>query len=85
MNPRFQSRVTPTRKAMPAACVGAEKRGCGQGQALSAFTLAQAADMALRVGISLDWKREFISHLQLAGASIFFKGVFVGVFTTVWH
>jgi len=37
----------------------------GANKAIQLFApmLAQAADMALRDGASLDWKREFISHL----------------------
>ena len=47
------------------------RRECGQGLALSAPTLAQAADVTLRAGTTRDWKHEFISHHLLAGACAF--------------
>jgi len=53
---------------MSAACAGV---GADKVKTLSAPTLVQAADMALRVGPALDWKREFILHLQVSGACTF--------------
>ena len=56
MNSRFQSRVDlPEGPCQPPARAWVRTRSI-----LSAFTLALAADMALRVGPTRDWKREFI-------------------------
>ena len=65
MNSRFQSRVVPARRAMPAACTSVY---VDKVMAFSAPTLARTAGMALRVGTARDWKREFIQQLLLAGA-----------------
>ena len=45
--------------------------------ALSKPALAQAADMALRLGLTPDWKRKFISHFNLLG-HVLFECIFVG-------
>ena len=92
MNSRFQSRVVPARRVMSAAwaSVGVESRShachlrsCRRLTWLfdSTPTLAQAADMTLRVGTTRDWKREFISHLLLAFAFAF-EGVCVVAFSS---
>ena len=46
--------------------------------------LVQAADMAPRGGSSVDWKREFILHLDLAEACTF-ECIFLGRSAPLCH